>query len=115
MRCNKAKKSMELADESLRGVVSLKAEPDKLRQSTDGAFHENLELEKLGRRIRRARKLLGFTQKGLSARCGIDRSYFEGVERGGRNVTFGVLCTICEALNCDIAAVTEGISTCRPL
>jgi hypothetical protein len=32
-----------------------------------------------------------------------------GVERGDRNVTFGVLCTICDGLTCDIAAVTKGI------
>jgi transcriptional regulator with XRE-family HTH domain len=55
---------------------------------------KNVELVKLGHRIRRARKLLGFSQKDFSAKCGLDRSYLGGVERGNRNVTFGVLCTI---------------------
>jgi hypothetical protein len=32
-----------------------------------------------------------------------------GVERGTRNLTFGVPCTICEGHACDIAAVTVGI------
>jgi len=41
--------------------------------------------------------------------CGLDRSYFGGVERGERNLTFSSLCQICSGLNCDIAAVTEGI------
>jgi DNA-binding Xre family transcriptional regulator len=30
-------------------------------------------------------------------------------ERGKRNVSFSNLCQICDSLNCDIAAVTEGI------
>jgi transcriptional regulator with XRE-family HTH domain len=70
---------------------------------------KNVELVRLGRRIRRARKLLGFTQKSFATKCGLDRSYLGGVERGGRNVTFGVLCTICDGLSCDIAAVSKGI------
>jgi len=69
----------------------------------------NLEQLKLGLRIRDARKSLGYSQEGFAAACGLDRSYFGGVERGERNVTFGVLCTICTGLTCDIAAVTKGI------
>jgi len=70
---------------------------------------KNVELVRLGGRIRYARKLLGFSQKDFSAKCGLDRSYLGGVERGNRNVTFGVLCRICDGLTCDIAAVTKGI------
>ena len=68
-----------------------------------------IELSRLGRRIRRARKLLDLSQESFAAQCGLDRSYLGGVERGDRNVTFGVLCTICDGLHCDIAAVTKGI------
>jgi transcriptional regulator with XRE-family HTH domain len=70
---------------------------------------KKVELSRLGHRIRRARKLLGFSQKGFATKCGLDRSYLGGVERGSRNVTFGVLCTICDGLACDIATVTKGI------
>jgi transcriptional regulator with XRE-family HTH domain len=70
---------------------------------------KNVELVKLGGRIRCARKLLGFSQTGFAIKCGLDRSYLGGVERGDRNITFGVLCTICEGLACDIAAMTKGI------
>ena len=70
---------------------------------------KKVELLRLGRRIRRERQLLGFSQKGFATKCGLDRSYLGGVERGNRNVTFGVLCEICDGLNCDIAAVTRGI------
>jgi transcriptional regulator with XRE-family HTH domain len=68
-----------------------------------------IEVLTLGRRIRVARKLLGFSQKDFAARCGLDRSYLGGVERGERNVTFGILCAICAGLTCDIAAVTKDI------
>ena len=70
---------------------------------------KKIELARLGRRLRRARKLLGLSQEGFAIRCGLDRSYLGGVERGDRNITFGVLCTICDGLTCDIAAVTKGI------
>jgi transcriptional regulator with XRE-family HTH domain len=69
----------------------------------------NVELLKLGLRIRASRKVLGWTQQRFSRNCGLDRSYFGGVERGKRNMTFSVLCQICDGLSCDIATVTKGI------
>jgi len=69
----------------------------------------NIELLKLGWRIKASRKRLGWSQKYFSSQCGIDRSYFGGIERGERNLTFSSLCQICNGLNCDIAAVTYGI------
>jgi transcriptional regulator with XRE-family HTH domain len=68
----------------------------------------NVELLKLGLRIRASRKMLGWSQKDFSRQCGLDRSYFGGVERGERNLTFSCLCEICTGLDCDIAAVTKG-------
>ena len=38
---------------------------------------KNVELVKLGHRIRRARKLLGFSQKDFSTKSGLDRSYYD--------------------------------------
>jgi transcriptional regulator with XRE-family HTH domain len=70
---------------------------------------KKIELSRLGHRIRRARELLGLSQEGFAFKCGLDRSYLGGVERGDRNLTFGVLCVICEGLTCDIASVTKGI------
>ena len=69
----------------------------------------NVELLKLGLRIRASRRLLGRNQKDFCKQCGLDRSYFGGVERGERNLTFSSLCQICAGLHCDIAAVTIGI------
>jgi DNA-binding Xre family transcriptional regulator len=68
-----------------------------------------VELLRLGRRIKAFRQMLGRKQKDFCERCGLERSHFDEIERGERNVTFSNLCQICEGLNCDIAAVTEGI------
>lgn len=66
-------------------------------------------LEELGNRIREKRKALGWTQEELADKADIDRSYIGGVERGERNLTFTVLCEICSALRCDVAALTKGL------
>jgi len=39
----------------------------------------------------------------------MDRSYLGGVERGERNVTFTVLCEICQALGCDVGKIAAGL------
>jgi transcriptional regulator with XRE-family HTH domain len=67
------------------------------------------ELQELGRRIRAARVVLGFSQEELAYESDIDRSYIGGVERGERNITFNVLCKIATALRCDVAALTKDL------
>lgn len=69
----------------------------------------NVELLKLGLRIRASRKILGQSQKEFSSQCGLDRTFIGGVERGEHNLTFSSLCQICTGLNCDVAAITKGI------
>jgi transcriptional regulator with XRE-family HTH domain len=69
----------------------------------------NVELLRLGRRIKASRKLSGRKQKDFCERCGLDRTHFNGIEHGKRDLTFSNLCQICDGLKCDIAAVTEGI------
>ena len=66
-------------------------------------------LKELGQRIRQRRKQLGWTQELLADHAAIDRSYIGGIERGERNITFLVLCQICSALHCDVAAITENL------
>lgn len=61
----------------------------------------------LGARIRVRRKSLGLTQEELAHIADIDRSYIGGVERGERNITFTMLCRICNALECDAASLTQ--------
>ncbi|WP_316205785.1 helix-turn-helix transcriptional regulator [Bradyrhizobium sp. SZCCHNS1012] len=67
------------------------------------------DLNTLGERIRQMRKSRGLTQEALADRAKIDRSYVGGVERGERNLTFSMLCQLCAALECDVAALTAGL------
>ena len=69
----------------------------------------NEDLKTLGERIRQMRKSCGLTQEALADKAKIDRSYVGGVERGERNLTFTMLCQLCEALECDVAALTAGL------
>jgi transcriptional regulator with XRE-family HTH domain len=75
----------------------------------------NVELLKLGLRLKTTRRGLGRSQKDFSKHCGLDRSYYGGIERGERNLTFFTLCQICAALKCDVAAVTRGIPHAKRL
>ncbi|MGG1950057.1 helix-turn-helix domain-containing protein [Ralstonia solanacearum] len=70
---------------------------------------ESTALILLGARIREERKARGWTQEELADRAQMDRSYLGGVERGERNVTFTVLCEICQALGCDVGQITAGL------
>ncbi|WP_367235815.1 helix-turn-helix domain-containing protein [Sphingopyxis sp.] len=65
--------------------------------------------KELGKRIRRRRKEVGLSQEDLALLAGIDRSYVGGIERADRNVSFSILCRLCLALRCDVAALTLGI------
>ena len=67
------------------------------------------DLTILGNRIRARRKALNLTQEELAAVADIDRSYIGGVERGERNITFTMLGSICTALKCDIAELTQDL------
>jgi transcriptional regulator with XRE-family HTH domain len=66
-------------------------------------------LLKLGSRIRDKRKSLGLSQELLAEKANIDRSYMGGIERGERNITFLILCKICQALEIDIASITKNL------
>lgn len=70
---------------------------------------EGAILQELGTRIRAQRKRIGLTQEALALVANVDRSYYGAVERGERNITFTVLCRLCVALKCDVAALTAGL------
>lgn len=72
-------------------------------------MNSDKNLKKLGLQIREIRKSKDISQEELAFRAGIDRSYFGGIERGERNISFLTLVKIAISLNCDIAKFTKGI------
>ena len=42
---------------------------------------------RFGRVLRRLRDQLGISQEEAASRCGVDRTYYSGIERGKRNVS----------------------------
>ncbi|HEP0388360.1 MULTISPECIES: helix-turn-helix domain-containing protein [Serratia] len=49
---------------------------------------------KFGQRVRELRKERGWSQEEFADKCGLDRTYVSGIERGVRNPTLEVLGTI---------------------
>lgn len=65
----------------------------------------------LGQRIRELRVEKGWSQEELGERCGLDRTYVSGVERGVRNPTLSVIERIAVGLGVTIVelfAKTKG-------
>ncbi|WP_341918929.1 helix-turn-helix transcriptional regulator [Hydrocarboniphaga effusa] len=52
----------------------------------------------LGKRIRELRIERGWSQENFANECGLDRSYYGGVERGERNVAAINLAKVAEVL-----------------
>lgn len=57
----------------------------------------------LGNRIRRQRKLAGWTQDELAEKIGIDRSFLADVERGKRNISILNLYLISKGLKVSLS------------
>jgi len=59
---------------------------------------KSLEHVALGRAIRELRRGAGISQEGLADRSRLHRTYVGGIERGERNVSFGNLLKLANAL-----------------
>ena len=58
---------------------------------------------RFGQAVRKARTAAGLSQEELAERCGLDRSYIGGVERGQRNPTVSVIEKIAGGLGVTLA------------
>lgn len=54
--------------------------------------------KKFGSKVRQARMKVGISQEELAFRCGLDRTYVSGVERGTRNPSLKNIEKIAKAL-----------------
>ncbi|WP_420805093.1 helix-turn-helix domain-containing protein [[Enterobacter] lignolyticus] len=46
---------------------------------------------------------MGLSQEAFADKCGIDRTYMSGIERGVRNPTLIVICAISDGLEMDLS------------
>ena len=66
-------------------------------------------LLKFGRRVRELRISQGYSQESFAAKCGLDRTYIGGIERGERNVALRNIQVISIALGITISELTDGL------
>ena len=71
------KMGMKGNKESVRGVVGEQKKQHRRMYGVRIVLLKNIELLKLGYRIRGARKVLGYSQKVFAAKCGLDGVIWE--------------------------------------
>lgn len=62
---------------------------------------------KFGKRVRELRKERGWSQEEFADRCGLDRTYVSGIERGVRNPTLEIIGMISSGLNVEICILFQ--------
>ncbi len=62
---------------------------------------------RFGANIKRLRLDSGLSQEAFADRCGLDRTYVSGIERGVRNPTLEVISVLANGLGVDIKALFE--------
>ncbi len=60
-----------------------------------------------GIRVRTLRKEKGWSQEEFADKCGLDRTYVSGIERGVRNPTLEVIGVIANGLDLDIKVLFD--------
>ncbi len=64
---------------------------------------------RFGTRIRMLRKKQGYSQEAFAEKCGLDRTYVGGIERGERNVSLRNIAVIADALNLSVSQLMDSI------
>lgn len=62
---------------------------------------------KFGQRVRELHKERGWSQEEFADRCGLDRTYVSGVERGVRNPTLAVIGIISVTFNLSLSSLFQ--------
>ena len=64
---------------------------------------------KFGARVRERRTAQGLSQEAFAGKCGLDRTYISGIERGKRNVSLRNIEVIAKALETSVSELTAGL------
>ncbi len=65
--------------------------------------------QKFGSRVRALRHQAALSQEEFAARCGLDRTYMSGIERGKRNVALRNIEAIARTLDISISQLMKGL------
>jgi len=60
-----------------------------------------------GKRVKCLRLQAGLSQEAFAHKCGLDRTYISGIERGLRNPTLEVIAILAEGLEIEIKNLIE--------
>ena len=66
-------------------------------------------LARFGHRVRELRRAKGLSQEGFAAKCGLDRTYMGGIERGERNLALRNIDLIARTLGISLSELMEGL------
>ena len=66
-------------------------------------------LVRFGKRIRESRQAQNLSQEAFADKCGLDRTYISGIERGNRNVSLRNIEQLALALGVSISRLMDEI------
>ncbi|EBI5645124.1 helix-turn-helix transcriptional regulator [Salmonella enterica subsp. enterica serovar Newport] len=62
---------------------------------------------RFGEQLRKLRTQSGLSQEAFADKCGLDRTYISGIERGVRNPTLEVISVLAKGLEINIKTLFE--------
>lgn len=64
---------------------------------------------RFGLRLRQLREEKGLSQEAFADRCGLDRTYVSGIERGRRNPSLKNIAKIADTLGLSVSQLFQGL------
>lgn len=97
----------------VRGLISIKAGVITAMSASDSSSVAGEDRRKIlrsfGARIRDVRQREGLSQEDLADRCGLDRTYVGGVERGERNIGLVNIVRLARSLSLSASTLLSGV------
>lgn len=64
---------------------------------------------RFGKKLRKIRESLGLSQEAFADKCGLDRTYVGGVERGERNISLKNIDVIAKSIGMPVSKMMDGV------